>query len=150
MDLYIPKTILIYLFKGIPIQCLVIMLLIKVELYILALAISFQENSTTVFKDNPANNDGGAVYSRYGYVCFEQNSFTSFRNNSAYDGAAVWSRYGYIYISKKIPLQHLIIILLMMMVELYTLKMLIFILKGILPQCLRITALRIMVDLYIL
>ena len=62
--------------------------------------IHFQENSVTVFKDNPANVDGGALYSDHGDISFEQNSSTSFMNNSAREGAVIYSKSHNIYFKK--------------------------------------------------
>ena len=54
--------------------------------------ISFNRNSTVVFRDNMANQHGGAVFSDGDDISFNGNSNTAFRDNTANDnGGAVYS-----------------------------------------------------------
>ena len=85
--------VVIYLLMETLIQSLeTIQLMMMVEQYTLMVHISFNGNSNTEFRNNTANNDGGAVYSDGGDISFNGNSNTEFRNNTANDdGGAVYS-----------------------------------------------------------
>ena len=57
--------------------------------------ISFEENSTTEFTNNTVGWYGGAIFSNDGSISFEENSTTKFTNNYArFSGGAIYSRKG--------------------------------------------------------
>ena len=58
----------------------------------------FEGNSETVFSDNIANYDGGAIFS-YSNISFKGNSSVMFTNNTAHYGGAINTDYNNSYIS---------------------------------------------------
>ena len=108
---------------------------------------SFEENSKTVFYNNIAKY-GGALYSYYyGSTSFEENSKTAFYNNIAKYSGALYSYY-YGSTSFEESSTTVFIIILLSMVERYTLIIMVVHLLKITPKQCLIIILLIMVELY--
>ena len=53
--------------------------------------ITFEESTTTIFENNEATVNGGAIYSHSSNIIAKQNSIIIFTNNSAEDGGAIFA-----------------------------------------------------------
>ena len=115
VELFFLNKRAIYLLKRTLLQCLITMMPINMRSYLLAIYVFFEENSSTLFNYNTADEHVGAIFvvvintyssisfaetmfsdnivDRNGAICiisFEGDSSTMFSNNIAYHGRAMY------------------------------------------------------------